>query len=192
MAHLLTRRSVLTGLGFSTIIGGAAGLIFSPTFRDLVLGTGEHLSYQSHRLIGRNALAPEFSEADMSPDLRTNGNTMPASPDYRRQIESNFANWQLTVDGLVTAPRAFSLAALKAMRARTQITRRDCVEGWSANSKWSGVPMASLLAQVPPLPGVCQRSCPLISCGVSDFRGADFVFGVEPDGSGGLPVAGFA
>jgi hypothetical protein len=38
--------------------------------------------------------------------------------------------------------------------------------------------------------GVCQRSCPLISCGVSDFRGADFVFGVEPDGSGGLPVAG--
>ena len=40
--------------------------------------------------------------------------------------------------------------------------------------------------------GVCQRSCPPISCGVSDFRGADFVFGVEPDGSGGFPVAGFA
>ena len=40
--------------------------------------------------------------------------------------------------------------------------------------------------------GVCQRSCPPISCGVSDFRGADFVFGVEPDGSGGLPVPGFA
>ena len=41
-------------------------------------------------------------------------------------------------------------------------------------------------------PGVGQRSCPPISCGVSDFRGADFVYGVEPDGSGGLPVAGFA
>ena len=39
--------------------------------------------------------------------------------------------------------------------------------------------------------GVCQRSCQSISCGVSDFRGADFVFGIEPDGSGGLPVAGF-
>jgi hypothetical protein len=26
--------------------------------------------------------------------------------------------------------------------------------------------------------GVCQTSCPPISCGVSDFRGADFVFGV--------------
>ena len=40
--------------------------------------------------------------------------------------------------------------------------------------------------------GVCQRSCPPISCGVSDFGGADFAFRVEPDGSCGLPVAGFA
>jgi hypothetical protein len=40
--------------------------------------------------------------------------------------------------------------------------------------------------------GVCQSSCPPISCGVSEFRGAYFGFGVEPDGSSGLPVAGFA
>ena len=40
--------------------------------------------------------------------------------------------------------------------------------------------------------GVCQRCCPPISCGVSDCRDADFGFWVEPDGSGGLPVAGFA
>jgi hypothetical protein len=40
--------------------------------------------------------------------------------------------------------------------------------------------------------GVCQSSCPPISCGVSDFSGAYFGFGVEPDGSSGLPVAGFA
>ena len=40
--------------------------------------------------------------------------------------------------------------------------------------------------------GVCQRCCPPISCGVSDFRGADFVFWVQPDGSCGLPVSGFS
>lgn len=40
--------------------------------------------------------------------------------------------------------------------------------------------------------GVCQTSCPPISCGVSDFRGADFVFWVQPDGSCGLPVSGFS
>ena len=42
------------------------------------------------------------------------------------------------------------------------------------------------------LNGICQTSCPLISCGVSDFRGAVFVFGVEPDWSSRLPVSGFA
>ena len=40
--------------------------------------------------------------------------------------------------------------------------------------------------------GVCQRCCPPISCGVSDFRGAGFVFWVQPDGSCGLPVSGFS
>ena len=40
--------------------------------------------------------------------------------------------------------------------------------------------------------GVCQRSCPPILRGVSDFGDAGFVFGIEPDWSGGLPVAGFA
>ena len=42
------------------------------------------------------------------------------------------------------------------------------------------------------LHGVCQTSCPPISCGVSDFGGAVVAFRVQPDGSGGLPVAGFA
>ena len=40
--------------------------------------------------------------------------------------------------------------------------------------------------------GVCQTSCPPISCGVSGFRGAGVALGIEPDWSDGLPVAGFA
>jgi DMSO/TMAO reductase YedYZ molybdopterin-dependent catalytic subunit len=152
MAPLITRRSVLTGLGFSTIIGGTAGLVPSPTFRDLVLGSGEQLAYQAHRLIGRNTLAPEFTAADMSPEFRTNGNTLPASSDYQRHMDTQFANWQLQVDGLVAAPKTFSLAALKAMPARTQITRHDCVEGWSAIGKWTGVSLGALLSQVTLLP----------------------------------------
>lgn len=148
MSVLITRRGLVTGLGFTVIAGGTAGLIVSPSFRQLVLGTGEQLSYQTHRLLGRNALAPEFTEAQMSPDFRTNGNTMPASGEYQSHIDSGFANWQLQVDGLVTTPQSFSLAALKAMPARTQITRHDCVEGWSAIGKWTGVPLAALLDQV--------------------------------------------
>ena len=152
MSTLITRRSLLTGLGFTIIGGTTAGLIVSPTFRDLVLATGEQLSYRTHRLIGRNALAPEFTEAQMSPVFRTNGNTMPASAVYQQQMATSFANWTLQVDGLVTTPGNFSMAALKAMPARTQITRHDCVEGWSAIGKWTGVPLAALLSQVALLP----------------------------------------
>ena len=51
---------------------------------------------------------------------------------------------------------------------------------------------AALQAELEAHFGICQTSCPLISCGVSDFRGAVFVFGVEPDWSSRLPVSGFA
>ena len=37
------------------------------------------------------------------------------------------------------------------MPARTQITRHDCVEGWSAIGKWKGVPLGDVLKQVQPL-----------------------------------------
>jgi DMSO/TMAO reductase YedYZ molybdopterin-dependent catalytic subunit len=36
------------------------------------------------------------------------------------------------------------------MPSRTQITRHDCVEGWSAIGKWKGVPLASVLALARP------------------------------------------
>ena len=39
-------------------------------------------------------------------------------------------------------PAEFSLAELRALPSRTQITRHDCVEGWSAIGKWKGVPLA--------------------------------------------------
>ena len=51
----------------------------------------------------------------------------------------------MKIDGLVDRPQAFSLADLKTLPSRTQITRHDCVEGWSAIGKWTGVPLASLL-----------------------------------------------
>jgi DMSO/TMAO reductase YedYZ molybdopterin-dependent catalytic subunit len=148
MSSLITRRNLLTGLGFTVIAGGTAGLVFSPSFRDLILSGGEKLAYRTHRLIGRDALAPEFTEADMSPTFRTNGNTMPASDAYQAHAAAGFTNWQLRVDGLVTTPKTLSLAAIKSMPSRTQITRHDCVEGWSAIGKWTGLPVATLLDQV--------------------------------------------
>jgi DMSO/TMAO reductase YedYZ molybdopterin-dependent catalytic subunit len=67
-------------------------------------------------------------------------------------VADNFANWQLRVDGLVAKPFTMGLAQLKAAPSRTQITRHDCVEGWSAIGKWTGLPVAALLSQASLLP----------------------------------------
>ncbi|MBA3326662.1 MAG: molybdopterin-dependent oxidoreductase, partial [Rhodobacteraceae bacterium] len=151
MRPLVTRRRLLTSVGVggpALLLSGCDWLGANPSFRDVVLGSGEWLSYRVQRLIGSQALAREYDPSEMSPEFRTNGNTMPRSETYLLHAEGAFADWRLQVDGLVDAPRSYALAELRAMPARTQITRHDCVEGWSAIGQWTGVPLAILLEQV--------------------------------------------
>ena len=84
----------------------------------------------------------------MSPLFRTNGNTDPGTPEYQKFATGQFADWRLQIDGLVVSPTAYSLAELQTMPSRTQITRHDCVEGWSAIGKWRGVQLGHLFKQV--------------------------------------------
>ncbi len=150
MAELITRRKLLTTASLAApalLLTGCDWLGNSPSFRDIVLGSGEWLSYNVHRLIGSQALAREFDPSEMSPKFRTNGNTQPRSADYQRHAEAQFVDWKLALDGLVETPQSWSLAEMRAMPSRSQITRHDCVEGWSAIGKWTGVPLAHLLNQ---------------------------------------------
>ncbi len=104
------------------------------------------LTYRAQRLIlPRDKLAPEFSESDIAPEFRANGSTSPSDPAYRALAGANFVDWQLTVDGLVEKPMKLSLADLRALPASTQITRHDCVEGWSCIGKWTGTPLSEVL-----------------------------------------------
>lgn len=150
MIHRLTRREILRGLALAApaALLGCDRVGRSPSFRQIVLSSGERLSYRVHRLIGSDALAREYEPSEMSPYFRANGNTNPRSANYRRHATESFANWQLEVGGLVKKPRAFSLAQLRAYPARTQITRHDCVEGWSAIGQWTGVTVSALLDEV--------------------------------------------
>ena len=119
-----------------------------------VMKSAQHLSRNVQKLAtGRRAMAQEFTEADIRGSFRSNGTSMPAGKAYEALMKDGFANWKLEVGGLVQKPMQFSLAELKAMPARTQITRHDCVEGWSSIAKWKGVPLHQILAQVQPLPG---------------------------------------
>ena len=96
-------------------------------------------------LTDRMALAREYRPDQRSPIFRANGTRTPPRDAYAAHVRDKFANWQVKVDGLVARPQSFSVAALRAMPQRAQITRHDCVEGWSAIGKWTGVPLKLLL-----------------------------------------------
>ena len=116
-----------------------------------ILHTAEDLSRGVHKiLLPRKSMAQEFTEADLSPSFRSNGTANPESPIYQSLAANNFVDWALKVDGLVAHPQQFSMAQLRALPGRTQITRHDCVEGWSAIGKWSGVPLAEVMRAVQP------------------------------------------
>lgn len=96
-------------------------------------------------VIGADALAPEFTRADIRQGQKPNGVTSPPDADYQAMLADGFSGWRLEVKGLVSQPRAFTLGQLMAMPSRTQITRHDCVEGWSCIAEWTGVPLSQVL-----------------------------------------------
>ncbi len=105
----------------------------------------------NHGLIGTRGLAREYGERDIDRVFRVNGFATPADAHYASLLAGAFAAYRLVVDGAVTRPQAFSLAQLGRMPQQTQITRHDCVEGWSAIGKWSGVRLGDVLDAVQPL-----------------------------------------
>ena len=149
----LARRRLLSralGAGSALLLAGCDRLS-DTTWFPKVLATGEALNKGAHHLLGgRVSMAQEFAPADLSPSFRGNGNTDPDSDEYKAMAANQFADWKLVVDGLVETPQSFTLAQLRALPGRTQITRHDCVEGWSAIGKWTGVPLARLLEAVKP------------------------------------------
>ena len=143
---MITRRALFVA-GAGGLVTGCDALGNNPSFRNL-LKAGEHGNFALHRLLqDRNALAKEFAPNERSPVFRANGTRTPSGDAYARHMATNFADWQLVVDGMVARPQAIPLAALKTMPARSQITRHDCVEGWSAIAKWTGVSLKRLLGQ---------------------------------------------
>jgi DMSO/TMAO reductase YedYZ molybdopterin-dependent catalytic subunit len=154
MTSLDRRRFLIGGLG----LAGAAALagcdqIPSTSAGRAALQAGEDASkFVQRLLLTPQTLAPEFREADISRDFKPNGSTDPDDEDYKALVDEQFASYRLKVSGLVEHPFDISLAELRALPSRTQITRHDCVEGWSCIGKWTGPPLSALLgrAQVKP------------------------------------------
>jgi DMSO/TMAO reductase YedYZ molybdopterin-dependent catalytic subunit len=132
------------------VSGGCDRLSASPTFRELLAGA-EGLTQRVQRaLLWRGSLAREYSQADISPIFRPNGSQDAGSlpPGYIDAAASGFPDWRLQVDGLVARPAVLTLRELRGLPARTQITRHDCVEGWSCIGGWTGPTLSMILERV--------------------------------------------
>jgi DMSO/TMAO reductase YedYZ molybdopterin-dependent catalytic subunit len=147
------RRVLRAGLAAAAggVLAGCDAISHNDTAVE-VLRSAEKLTNAAHRVLGRRAMAQEFSASQIAPKFRPNGTTMPMGDAYASLVATGFANWRLIVDGLVAKPLELSLAQLQAMPTRTQITRHDCVEGWSCIGQWKGVRLSHLLnlAQIRP------------------------------------------
>ena len=136
-------RAALAGTG-AALLSGCDALSSSQRTID-VLSLAEPLSQRLQRALSGDGLAAEFPESMISPVFRPNGSINPQTPEYLALKAGGFRDYRLQVSGLVERPLELSLDALRAMPTRTQVTRHDCVEGWSVIGKWSGVPLAHLL-----------------------------------------------
>ncbi|MGB5485172.1 molybdopterin-dependent oxidoreductase [Parasphingorhabdus sp.] len=144
---IMTRRNLITSaaIGAGGLLSGCDALNRSPAFQD-ILARAETANFTVQRALGdRMELASEYGITDLSPTFRANGTRDPGTAEYAASAAQGFANWRLRLTGLFDKPQQISLDAIQSLPQRTQITRHDCVEGWSAIGQWTGVPLKILL-----------------------------------------------
>jgi DMSO/TMAO reductase YedYZ molybdopterin-dependent catalytic subunit len=150
----MTDRRKLLGrglAGLSTLaLSGCYDLSQKPWFTG-ILEEVENLTLTvQHLFAGPQTLAPEFTRADIAPVFKANGTLDPDTPEYREHAQAGFRNWKVRVSGLVERPLSLSLEDIRRLPQRTQITRHDCVEGWSCIGEWSGPQLALILTAARP------------------------------------------
>ncbi|MBV9890553.1 MAG: molybdopterin-binding protein [Rhizobacter sp.] len=147
--HLL--RGAVAAAG-AAVLAGCDRLSRNDSFTETLQGA-EHLNRSIAKVVApRPAMAQEFGEDRIAQTFRGNGTLSPQDEDYVALRNGNFADYRLQVGGLVAKPLALSLAELRALPSRTQVTRHDCVEGWSCIGKWKGVQLARILEMAQPRP----------------------------------------
>ena len=142
-----TRRAAIAAgfAGAGALVYGASGLTLTPTMQRIFRAAEGWTKFAQRTLLLPGQLAREYPAADISPVFKANGTLNPGTDEYAASAANNFIDWRLKIDGLVAHPMSLSVAQIRRLPARTQITRHDCVEGWSAIGQWTGVPLGLLL-----------------------------------------------
>ena len=158
MNSVSRRRLITTGLAAAAGASGLAvadrvarryGLI--PPDHCGVYGPGETLTYAAQRLLTTHSLAREFPRSMISSAPFAN-EIAPPTDEFKRHQATGFSDWRLTVDGMVAHPLSLSVADLRHMALRSQITEVACEEGWSYIAEWIGTPLIDVLHATGVLP----------------------------------------
>ena len=144
MNKILTRRRAILGAA------AGAGIIAyealpQGSFKYGLITAADKFTLRAQHLIIGNSLVREFSAADISRQFPINGTSMPRGESYQRLLDSRFEDWTLKSEGKVRRPFSASLAQLRAMPSRSQITMHACDEGWNAIAQWKGLQLGYLL-----------------------------------------------
>ncbi len=155
----ISRRKLIT-LGLATA-AGASGVTEAarlarryalvPPDGGGIFGPGETLTYACQRLLTVRTPAREFARSMISKKPFANA-VAPPTEEFKRLQAGGFRDWRLGVDGTVARPTSFSLADLKSLPIRSQITEIACEEGWSYIAEWIGTPLSGVLREVGVLP----------------------------------------
>ena len=150
---LSRRKLIATGLAG---VAGASGLAVAarlaqryglvPPDDTGLYGPGETLTYAAQRLLTRHSLAREFPRSMISKAPFAN-ETAPLGEEFKRQQAAGFRDWRLEVGGMVQHPLSLSVADLRSMTRRSQITEVMCEEGWSYIAEWIGTPLHEVLRE---------------------------------------------
>jgi len=181
-ATISRRKLLLMAIqGTATLMMGGCKNIFDQLHQNKkvlsVVESAEGLNRSVLRLLTpKNSLAKEFSEKEISSYFKANGNPPPLDQQYVLDGLRGWASWKLDVTGQVKKPKKFSLAQLKRIPSKTQITRHDCVEGWSAIAKWKGAPLSEVIKVVQPKP---EARYVVFYCLDTDARGTHFYQSID-------------
>src|SRR5579863_1897667 len=158
MSNLNRRKLIKTGLAATA---GATGLFavaklgqhfgLVPPDAGGIYGPGETLTYAAQRVLTRHSLAREFSSSQLSAKPFAN-EVAPLGAQFQSLRQAGFADWRLSVDGMVARPGVFSLADLKSYPQYSHNTMIQCEEGWSYIAQWTGAQLSHVLELAGALP----------------------------------------
>jgi DMSO/TMAO reductase YedYZ molybdopterin-dependent catalytic subunit len=146
-ARIITRRAaIIAGFGAAGyLVTNTNALTLNPAMAKIFGAVEDWTRVSQRALLGSGSLAPEYEKSDISPVFKANGTLNPNTDSYNAHVARDFSSWRLNITGLVSNPMSLSLTDIRRLPARTQITKHDCVEGWTAIGMWTGVQLGLLL-----------------------------------------------